>query len=214
MLKQQTDITEQWKSGRLSNFDYIMRLNTLSGRTYCHWNKPQQFIPVFFLVTMMSRNILFFRGFSRRLRMRKQKPLLDLISRPTLKLKIVNKNQVFLVLFSPPARLNIRFDSCRLEWSQILSWFKQTDWRLESSAFERFCWTIRIVHRCWHSEISLRWTVIFLLEFLLSHLVCAGSHYSSAGSTLYYLIRLEPFTTYSLVLQGGKFDHADRLFHR
>ena len=30
---------------------------------------------------------------------------------------------------------------------------------------------------------------------------------------LYYLIRLEPFTTHALRLQGGKFDHADRLFH-
>lgn len=30
---------------------------------------------------------------------------------------------------------------------------------------------------------------------------------------LYYLIRLEPFTSYALAVQGGKFDHADRLFH-
>lgn len=30
---------------------------------------------------------------------------------------------------------------------------------------------------------------------------------------LYYLIRLEPFTSYALSIQGGKFDHADRLFH-
>src|SRR5690606_36153222 len=39
-----------------------------------------------------------------------------------------------------------------------------------------------------------------------------GSHYSSAGIITYYLIRLEPFTTYSRILQGGFFDHADRLF--
>lgn len=39
-----------------------------------------------------------------------------------------------------------------------------------------------------------------------------GSHYSSAGTVLYYLIRLEPFTTLSIQLQGGKFDHADRMF--
>lgn len=30
---------------------------------------------------------------------------------------------------------------------------------------------------------------------------------------LYYLIRLEPYTSYALSVQGGKFDHADRLFH-
>eukprot|EP00002_Diphylleia_rotans_P004599 TRINITY_DN1344_c0_g1_i18.p1 TRINITY_DN1344_c0_g1~~TRINITY_DN1344_c0_g1_i18.p1 ORF type:complete len:2961 (-),score=451.21 TRINITY_DN1344_c0_g1_i18:57-8939(-) len=39
-----------------------------------------------------------------------------------------------------------------------------------------------------------------------------GSHYSSPGIILYYLIRIEPFTTYFLQLQGGKFDHADRMF--
>lgn len=39
-----------------------------------------------------------------------------------------------------------------------------------------------------------------------------GSHYSSAGTVLYYLTRVEPFTTLSIQLQGGKFDHADRMF--
>ncbi len=27
------------------------------------------------------------------------------------------------------------------------------------------------------------------------------------------MVRLEPFTSYFLQLQGGKFDHADRMFH-
>ncbi|KAH7849592.1 hypothetical protein Vadar_020109 [Vaccinium darrowii] len=39
-----------------------------------------------------------------------------------------------------------------------------------------------------------------------------GSHYSSMGIVLFYLLRLEPFTTLHRSLQGGKFDHADRLF--
>ncbi|KAK4487403.1 hypothetical protein RD792_005966 [Penstemon davidsonii] len=39
-----------------------------------------------------------------------------------------------------------------------------------------------------------------------------GSHYSTAGTVLYYLTRVEPFTTLSIQLQGGKFDHADRMF--
>ncbi|CAD6239322.1 unnamed protein product [Miscanthus lutarioriparius] len=38
------------------------------------------------------------------------------------------------------------------------------------------------------------------------------SHYSSAGTVLYYLFRVEPFTTLSIQLQGSKFDHADRMF--
>ncbi|KAK4359154.1 hypothetical protein RND71_021383 [Anisodus tanguticus] len=40
-----------------------------------------------------------------------------------------------------------------------------------------------------------------------------GSHYSSMGIVLFYLPRLEPFTALHRNLQGGKFDHADRLFH-
>ena len=40
-----------------------------------------------------------------------------------------------------------------------------------------------------------------------------GSHYSSAAIVLYYLIRVEPYTTLAIRLQGGFFDHADRLFH-
>lgn len=39
-----------------------------------------------------------------------------------------------------------------------------------------------------------------------------GSHYSSAGIVLFYLLRLAPFSAENLKLQGGQFDHADRLF--
>ncbi|RRT84300.1 hypothetical protein B296_00015011 [Ensete ventricosum] len=34
----------------------------------------------------------------------------------------------------------------------------------------------------------------------------------NALQVLYYLVRVEPFTTLSIQLQGGKFDHADRMF--
>uniref|UniRef100_A0A0X3PXG3 Neurobeachin n=1 Tax=Schistocephalus solidus TaxID=70667 RepID=A0A0X3PXG3_SCHSO len=40
-----------------------------------------------------------------------------------------------------------------------------------------------------------------------------GTHYSTAAFVLNYLIRLEPFTTLFLNMQGGKFDHPNRLFH-
>mmetsp|Transcript_625 Transcript_625/g.751 ORF Transcript_625/g.751 Transcript_625/m.751 type:complete len:511 (-) Transcript_625:46-1578(-) len=39
-----------------------------------------------------------------------------------------------------------------------------------------------------------------------------GSHYSSANSVLFYMIRLEPFTQQFIKLQNG-FDHPDRMFH-
>jgi hypothetical protein len=40
-----------------------------------------------------------------------------------------------------------------------------------------------------------------------------GSHYSSPGVVLHYLIRQEPFTKMAIELQSGRFDCADRLFH-
>ncbi|GJQ08869.1 hypothetical protein GpartN1_g660.t1 [Galdieria partita] len=40
-----------------------------------------------------------------------------------------------------------------------------------------------------------------------------GSHYSSAASVLHYLVRVEPFTRLSRELQGGLFDHPDRMFY-
>jgi hypothetical protein len=39
-----------------------------------------------------------------------------------------------------------------------------------------------------------------------------GSHYSNGGIVSHFLIRLEPFATYAVILQGGFFDVADRLF--
>lgn len=39
-----------------------------------------------------------------------------------------------------------------------------------------------------------------------------GTHYSSAMIVSSYLIRLQPFVQSYLLLQGGQFDHADRLF--
>ncbi|XP_052124935.1 neurobeachin isoform X3 [Frankliniella occidentalis] len=39
-----------------------------------------------------------------------------------------------------------------------------------------------------------------------------GTHYSTAAFVLNWMIRLEPMTTMFLALQGGKFDHPNRLF--
>ncbi|XP_068135240.1 lipopolysaccharide-responsive and beige-like anchor protein isoform X2 [Hyperolius riggenbachi] len=39
-----------------------------------------------------------------------------------------------------------------------------------------------------------------------------GTHYSTASFVLGWLLRMEPFTTFFLNFQGGKFDHADRAF--
>lgn len=40
-----------------------------------------------------------------------------------------------------------------------------------------------------------------------------GSHYSTPGGVLHWLLRLQPYTALHRALQGGHFDHGDRLFH-
>ena len=40
-----------------------------------------------------------------------------------------------------------------------------------------------------------------------------GTHYSNVGSVLYFLARMEPFTSYMLDLQSGEFDQPERMFH-
>ncbi|KAF2867316.1 hypothetical protein BDV95DRAFT_502883 [Massariosphaeria phaeospora] len=40
-----------------------------------------------------------------------------------------------------------------------------------------------------------------------------GTHYSSAMTVASYLIRLQPFTAAFFLIQGGTFDHADRMFY-
>ena len=40
-----------------------------------------------------------------------------------------------------------------------------------------------------------------------------GSHYSSAGIILFDLLCLPPFSANNQKLQGGQFDHVDRLFN-
>ncbi|AIO01581.1 hypothetical protein LPMP_332900 [Leishmania panamensis] len=39
-----------------------------------------------------------------------------------------------------------------------------------------------------------------------------GTHYSTSGGVLYFLVRAQPFTTYARLFQGGDFDLAMRLF--
>lgn len=39
-----------------------------------------------------------------------------------------------------------------------------------------------------------------------------GSHYSTAGLVLHFLMRQEPFATLAIKLQGGTFDNPNRLF--
>ena len=48
--------------------------------------------------------------------------------------------------------------------------------------------------------------------FAVFHLSNVSPIHCAAGTVLFYLIRMEPFTAMNRNLQGGRFDHADRLF--
>ncbi|XP_050124229.1 BEACH domain-containing protein B-like isoform X1 [Malus sylvestris] len=128
---------ESWRRRDMTNFEYLMILNTLAGRSY---NDLTQY-PVFpWVLADYSSEVLDF-----------------------------NKSSTFRDLSKPVGALDIkRFEVFEDRYRSF------TDPDIPSFYY--------------------------------------GSHYSSMGIVLYYLLRLEPFTSLHRNLQGGKFDHADRLF--
>ncbi|KAJ2490685.1 hypothetical protein IWW37_002972 [Coemansia sp. RSA 2050] len=133
-------LTERWQHGELSNFDYLMALNSVAGRSYSDLSQ----YPVFPWI----------------------------ISDYTSKWIDLRDPKVYRDLSRPIGALN----------EKRLCHFIE---RYES--FEDPAGRIKKFHY--------------------------GTHYSSAASVAYYLIRLEPFASVHISLQSGKFDHADRQFH-
>lgn len=131
-------VTELWRKRRLSNFDYIMQLNKMSGRSF---NDITQY-PVFpwILTDYESETI-------------------DL-----------NDSSVYRDLTMPVGALNPDRLAMLIERYNDLDGFSEEE------------------------------------KFLF------GSHYSSPGVVLHYLIRQEPFTSMAVELQSGRFDCPDRLF--
>jgi len=131
-------VTDLWCKRQISNFEYIMQLNIMAGRTF---NDIRQY-PVFPWI------------------------LSDYTSE-TLNL---NDPHVFRDLSKPVGALN----SDRL--AKLIERYNDLD---DCEEHEKFLY---------------------------------GSHYSSPGIVLHYLIRQEPFTTMAIDLQSGRFDCADRIF--
>lgn len=128
---------ERWRRREITNFEYLMTLNTLAGRSY---NDLTQY-PIFpWILADYSSEVLDF-----------------------------NKSSTFRDLSKPVGALDLkRFEVFEDRYRNF------SDPDIPSFYY--------------------------------------GSHYSSMGIVLYYLLRLEPFTSLHRNLQGGKFDHADRLF--
>jgi hypothetical protein len=132
--------TELWRKRKISNFEYLMALNKMAGRTF---NDIAQY-PVFPWI----------------------------IADYTSETINLSDSRVYRDLTKPIGALS----SDRL--AQLLERYNE----LEQFGFSE-------------SE-----------KFLY------GSHYSSPGVILHYLIRQEPFTSMAIALQSGRFDCPDRLF--
>ncbi|WPK25124.1 hypothetical protein PUMCH_002427 [Australozyma saopauloensis] len=134
-------LTRKWQEGKMSNFFYLMAINTMAGRTF---NDLSQY-PVFpwVLADYDSEN-------------------LDL-----------NDPRSFRDLSKPMGA--------------------QTETRAQ--------------------EFRTRYEALKSFEDPSSPAFHYGTHYSSAMIVASYLIRMKPFVQSYLLLQGGSFDHADRLFN-
>jgi len=132
-------LLEAWQRRDICNFDYLMELNTLAGRTYNDLNQYPIFPWILREYEQASLNL--------------------------------NDPTVYRDLSQPMGALN----PARLE--QVTERYKQMD-------------TIDSDIPPFHY----------------------GSHYSSAGAVLFWLLRMEPFTSYAIELQSCRFDHSDRLF--
>ncbi|XP_042512465.1 BEACH domain-containing protein C2 [Macadamia integrifolia] len=136
-LLKRTQLMERWARWEISNFEYLMQLNTLAGRSY---NDITQY-PVFPWI----------------------------LSDYTSKTLDLSDSSSYRDLSKPIGALN----------ADRLKKFQERYSSFDDPVIPKFHY---------------------------------GSHYSSAGTVLHYLVRVEPFTTLSIQLQGGKFDHADRMF--
>lgn len=131
-------VTERWQRREMSNFEYLMELNRIAGRSF---NDLMQY------------------------------PVLPWVIRDYSSASIdVTDSRVYRDLSRPMGGLN----------SERLAQFKE---RMEGMAAG--------------SDMP---------AFLY------GTHYSSAGVVLFFLLRLEPFTSMAVDLQNGHFDVSDRMF--
>ncbi|KAF0288955.1 WD repeat and FYVE domain-containing protein 3 [Amphibalanus amphitrite] len=139
-LMGETSVTQRWVRGEMSNFQYLMHLNSLAGRSY---NDLMQY-PVFPWVL---------KDYSA--------DKLDLTDPSTF------RDLARPMGAQTPKRLH-QFEKRYREWDDPTG---------ETPPYHY------------------------------------GTHYSSAMIVCSYLVRLEPFSTHFLRLQGGHFDLADRMFH-
>eukprot|EP00127_Corallochytrium_limacisporum_P002424 Clim_evm65s119 gene=Clim_evmTU65s119 len=140
MFSNARSVQQRWLAGEISNFRYLMHLNTLAGRTY---NDFTQY-PVFPWVVNEFDT-----------------PELDVTDR-----------SVFRDLRAP---MGAQSDARAAQFKERFELWEDPEGKIPPFHY--------------------------------------GTHYSSAMIVSSYLIRTEPFSHQFVRLQGGLFDHPDRLFH-
>jgi hypothetical protein len=134
-------ITQRWVDGEISNFQYLMSLNTLAGRSYNDLNQ----YPVF----------------------------------------------PFVLKDYESQELDLDDPSIYRDLSKPMG--AQTANRAEG---------FKLRYEAWDDTLNEETPAFHY-----------GTHYSSAAAVASYLVRLEPFCQLFLEMQGGHFDHPDRMFY-
>ncbi|KAI0982690.1 hypothetical protein GJ496_007335 [Pomphorhynchus laevis] len=145
LFSSEKSVMQRWEKGEISNFEYIMYLNTIAGRSY---NDLVQY-PVFpWVIADYDSEVLDFQ-----------------------------KQETFRDLTKPMgAQSAKRFEQFQIRASEI-------------------------DHSCAPNESNEKKAYHY------------NTHYSSAMIVAWYLMRLEPFASILVNLQGGSFDLPDRAFH-
>jgi len=159
-----------WMRGELSNFEYLMILNDLAGRTY-----------------------------------------MDLAQYPIMPWVISDYASKTLDMEDPTTFRDFRFpigaqsDARKHEVGLKFAESKR-NFTSETSSTSMLPWPLRMGRR--NSNKTADPERVF--NGPPWHF---GSFYSSRAAVLWYLLRLEPYTSEHILLQDGRFDHADRQFH-
>ena len=84
----------------------------------------------------------------------------------------------------------------------MIAW---TAWRMTSSKFPNSTMAHTI-----HQQVG----ALSLFIWIYAKNTHTHTHtHTHTGTVLFYMLRMEPFSTHAIHLQDGKFDHSDRLFH-
>ncbi|GIQ80633.1 hypothetical protein KIPB_001462 [Kipferlia bialata] len=135
-----SNVTQLWTEGFVTNFDYLMALNTAAGRTY---NDISQY-PVF-----------------------------------------------------PWVLRDYRSD--RIDLS-------------DPAVYRDLSYPAGAQRKQVRRQVSMKYRTLAKMQSDFQLPFHFGNHYSSLGAVLFYLLRMEPFTTMAIKLQEGRFDAADRMF--